>query len=67
VPTRAVTLGLGPILASRRIVLLASGTQKHEIVRRALEGPVGSEVPASFLRRADADVTVILDRAAWDG
>lgn len=67
VPTRAITLGLRQILGARRIVMLASGAQKHDIVRRALEGPVGEDVPASFLREADAEVTVIVDRAAWDG
>ena len=67
VPARAITLGLRQILASRRILLLASGAKKHGIVRRALEGPVGQDVPASFLREAGAEVTVIVDRAAWDG
>jgi len=45
--------------------MVVSGAAKRGIVHRALEGPVGPEVPASFLRTADADVTVIVDRAAW--
>ncbi|MGZ4150300.1 MAG: glucosamine-6-phosphate deaminase [Actinomycetota bacterium] len=65
VPTRAVTIGLGPLLSARTILLVASGTAKHEIVRRALEDPVGPDVPASFLRESGADVTVVVDRAAW--
>lgn len=67
VPTRAVTLGLRTLLDARRIVLLVSGAAKHEIVRRALEGPVGEDVPASFLREAHGAVTVFVDRAAWEG
>ena len=65
VPTRAVTLGIRPLLHARAIVLLVSGASKHEIVHRALEGPVREDVPASFVRRARGMVTVIVDRAAW--
>jgi glucosamine-6-phosphate deaminase len=64
VPTTAVTMGLGSLLAARAIVLVAVGEGKREIVGRALEGPIGPDVPASFLRQAAGDVTVIVDRAA---
>ena len=67
VPTRAVTLGLRTLLGARSILLLVSGASKHAIVRRALEGPVGEDVPASFLRTAQGAVTVLVDRAAWEG
>lgn len=67
VPTRAVTLGLSTLLEAGEILLLVSGEAKHEIVRRALEGPVGEDVPASFVREARGSVTVLVDRAAWDG
>jgi len=60
-----VTMGLRHLLEARQIIMVVSGAAKHGIVHRALEGPVGPEVPASFLRTADADVTVIVDRAAW--
>jgi len=65
VPTRAVTMGMSHLLNARQVVLLASGEAKRTIVRRALQGPIGPEVPASLLRTAKADVTVIVDRAAW--
>jgi glucosamine-6-phosphate deaminase len=67
VPTRAVTLGLRTLLEARRILLLVAGASKHAIVRRALEGPVGEDVPASFVRQARGPVTVLVDRAAWEG
>ena len=67
VPTRAVTLGLRTLLDARRILLLVSGASKHAIVRRALEGPVSEDVPASFVRDARGSVTVLVDRAAWEG
>jgi glucosamine-6-phosphate deaminase len=65
VPTMAVTMGMRPLLEARRIVLLASGEAKREIVHRALEGPIEPAVPASFLRECDAEVVAIVDRAAW--
>jgi len=66
VPTRALTVGMRELLASREIVLLASGAPKRAIVRRALGGAVTPEVPASFLQEAKR-VTAVLDRAAWCG
>lgn len=65
VPTRAVTIGLGPLLSARAILLVVSGAAKRSIVHRALQGPVGPDVPASFLRESGADVTVVVDRSAW--
>lgn len=57
VPTRGVTMGLATILASRWIVLMASGDKKKEIVERAFQGPVTVEVPASLLKQhAKTDV-----------
>ncbi|MFN0007829.1 MAG: glucosamine-6-phosphate deaminase [Planctomycetota bacterium] len=63
VPTRAVTMGIGTILDAKRIRVLAFGPRKAEIVRRALEGPIDPEVPASFLRD-HADLRIWLDREA---
>lgn len=60
---RGVTLGLSTLLSSRRLVLLASGEGKAEIIHRAIEGPVGPAVPASFLQR-HPDCVVYLDEAA---
>jgi glucosamine-6-phosphate deaminase len=63
VPTQAITMGMGSILAAREIVLLATGPSKRAAVRAMLTGPVSAHVPASLLRRHE-QVTVILDRSA---
>ncbi|WIB62118.1 glucosamine-6-phosphate deaminase (plasmid) [Curtobacterium sp. MCLR17_007] len=63
VPTNAVTQGIGTVLEARSIVLVATGADKAEAVRAALEGPVTRTCPASFLQRA-ADVLFCLDREA---
>lgn len=62
-PTTAITMGIGTILDARRILLLASGASKTQIVERALRGPVSESVPASALR-LHANVIAILDEAA---
>jgi glucosamine-6-phosphate deaminase len=63
VPTEAITMGCGTILEARRIVLLAWGSKKAEIVREALEGPVSDQVSASFLQ-THPNATFFLDRDA---
>ncbi len=64
-PSSPVPLRLGPLISSRRLVLLVAGEHKRTIVHRVLEGPVGPEVPASFVRQAAGEVFVVADRAAW--
>lgn len=66
VPRQAVTVGMAGLLRSRTILLVASGSSKRDIVRRAVLGPQTPDVPASLLQGA-ADLRVLLDRAAWDG
>lgn len=63
VPTQALTMGLATILDARKIVLLAMGEHKAEIVRETAEQPVTERVPASLLQEHD-DATILLDKAA---
>lgn len=63
VPAYAVSMGIGTILAARRIVLLATGKEKASIVARALNGRVTTRVPASLLQ-GHPDVVVVLDQDA---
>ena len=63
VPAQALTMGIGTILDSRKIILMAFGEHKAEIVREALEGPVTDRVPASFLQEHQ-DTSVVVDDAA---
>lgn len=58
VPTHAITMGIGTILESRRIVLLVSGSGKEEALARLRSGEVTEEFPASALWK-HADVTVL--------
>ncbi|HRD57693.1 MAG TPA: glucosamine-6-phosphate deaminase [Ferruginibacter sp.] len=63
VPRKAITMGVNTILGAKRIVLLAWGERKVEIVKKAVEGPVTEFVPASYLQ-GHQNVTFILDDAA---
>lgn len=50
VPTSAITMGCGTILAAKKIALMAFGAKKAEIVRKALQEPITDLISASFLR-----------------
>jgi glucosamine-6-phosphate deaminase len=60
VPAQAITQGIGTIMRARRLVLLAFGRQKAEILAAALTGPVTQQLPASALQR-HPDVIVLAD------
>lgn len=65
-PARGMTMGLRSILDSREIWLLVTGSHKADILGQVLSGPVGPELPASFLSE-HPNVTVMADRAASSG
>ena len=62
-PRHALTMGVRTILEARRVVLLAWGQHKAEIVRAAVEGPVTPQITASFLQEHD-QVHFVVDAAA---
>ncbi len=63
VPRQAYTMGIGTIMKSRKILLLASGEDKAEAVYQTLCGPVTPKLPASILH-FHPNVTIIADEAA---
>lgn len=63
IPPGAITQGIGNILKAKRIVLLAKGKGKAWGIQRTLEGSIGSDAPASFLR-LHPQVTFVIDSAA---
>lgn len=64
VPDRAITVGIGTILESRSIVLLASGSAKAEAIARLASAPPSPDFPASALL-THLEVLAIVDRAAF--
>lgn len=63
VPRYAYTMGVGSIMAAKRIVMVVSGKGKAEIVKKAFAGPVCPEVPASILQ-LHPDFVLVADEEA---
>jgi len=63
VPKQALTMGVGTILKAKKIMLVVKGADKADIVKRALQGPITTECPASLLQ-THPNLIVLLDNAA---
>jgi glucosamine-6-phosphate deaminase len=63
VPKRAITMGVGTILDSKRCLVLATGREKAYIIAKAVEGPITAMISASALQ-LHPRCTVIVDNAA---
>ncbi len=58
VPKTAITMGMLSIMQAKKILLIANGAAKKDIVEKAFFGPIDPKVPASILQ-LHPDVTVI--------
>lgn len=58
VPTQAITMGMMSIMQSKKVLLIANGKNKKDILDKAFTGPITPKVPASILQ-LHPDVTVI--------
>ena len=63
VPKKAITMGVGSIFKSRKIMLIATGENKAEAIYNTVYGKVVPEVPASILQ-FHSDIVLILDKEA---
>ncbi|MDG2396549.1 MAG: glucosamine-6-phosphate deaminase [Flavobacteriaceae bacterium] len=63
VPEKAITMGIGTIMNAKRIVLLAWGHTKSNIVSKTIEGEISSSAPATFLQNHQ-NTTFVLDEEA---
>ncbi len=61
VPRSAITMGMLSIMQAKKILLVANGANKKEILEKAFFGPITPEVPASILQ-LHPDVTVIYSK-----
>jgi glucosamine-6-phosphate deaminase len=63
VPVEALSMGMATIIQARKVELLAHGESKAGCMAQVVNGPLTTELPASFLQlHPDADL--ILDAAA---
>ncbi len=58
VPTKAITMGMMSIMQAKKVLLIANGAKKKDIIEKAFYGPITPYVPASILQ-LHPDVTVI--------
>ncbi|MDE6512911.1 MAG: 6-phosphogluconolactonase, partial [Muribaculaceae bacterium] len=65
-PTTGLTLGMGNILASRRIIAMAWGENRSAIVGKTVEGEVTPAIPSSMLQ-THSRTTLVLDINAAEG
>ena len=63
VPKRAITMGVSTILKSKRIILMAWGQNKADVIKRTVQGDISPEIPATFLQNHD-NTTFVLDQSA---
>ena len=61
VPRKAITMGMISILQAKKILLIASGPEKSEILNQAFYGPITPKIPASILQ-LHPDITVIYSK-----
>lgn len=62
-PRTAITLGVKKIMEAKRVILMAWGEGKSNIIKASAEGEVSSLVPASYLQEHN-NATFVLDQAA---
>ena len=58
VPRKAITMGMGAIMQAKKVLLIANGKAKKDILQKAFFGPITPAVPASILQ-LHPDLTVI--------
>ena len=63
VPRKAITVGIKTILSAKRIILLAWGTNKSDIIQKAIEGEINSNIPTTYLQNHN-NTTVVVDHEA---
>ncbi len=63
VPKEAISMGIKTIMKAKKILVVVSGADKADIVKKAFKGPVTPEVPASILQLHN-DVILVGDEDA---
>lgn len=64
VPTKAITMGIGTIFKAKEIILMAWNAKKASIIKKAVEGEISGEVPATYLQLSDHTEFVLDEDAA---
>lgn len=63
VPTKAITMGIGTIFKARQIILMGWNKKKASILKKAIEGEMSGNVPATYLQLSE-NVEFVIDKDA---
>lgn len=63
VPQKGISLGLGQIMASRKVIMMANGEKKADIVQEIVENEISIQIPASLIRNHNNSF-LFIDEAA---
>ena len=63
VPRRAITMGIGTIMAAKKLILMAWGEKKASVIKKAVEEEITETIPSSYLQ-LHPDTEIVLDPAA---
>ena len=66
VPRHALTMGMKPIMAAKRIIILINGKNKHEALMGLLSGKISTSNPSTMLN-LHGNVTILCDEEAYNG
>lgn len=58
VPRQAITMGMKGIMTAKKIVLVANGKNKKDVLEKAIYGKITPQIPASILQ-LHKDITII--------
>lgn len=64
VPKYAITMGIGTIMEAKEIILLASGKNKADAIKAAVEGPIMAMCPASIIQMHRKAIVIVDKEAA---
>jgi glucosamine-6-phosphate deaminase len=63
VPKYAITMGVGTIMEAKKLLLLASGSNKADAIKATIEGPIMARYPATIVQY-HRYATIIIDKEA---
>jgi len=63
-PHFAITMGIGTILESKELLMIANGSKKSSVIAKCLEGPVTSQITSSAIQLYSGEINVLIDEEA---
>lgn len=60
---KGITIGFGHLMNTKKVFLMANGSKKAEVIKKAIEGPVTENFPASILQE-HANGCILIDEEA---